>query len=515
MKVKGVLLILALFAICVNLYAEERPKVIVGITISQFYPEWIKGYEYELGSGGFNRIVKNSKYLRGDYGYAYSQTGTDQATIYTGTYPSEHGIVSHTWFNRLNKRFVKNIDSDTTPVNIQSLSASAYLRMSNPYSKAYSIAMRAEDAIMAGGAYATNIFWFDDNVGRMTSSTFCMERPTWLSGLNRRINADSLISAGWMPLLRELQFKRKAISRVSAKAGADFYYDLQQLKNEYSNYSVLNAVPFSNDIVTECAIELMKRERIGMDKETDLLMLNFSSLDYMNRDYAVNSMEFKDLVMRMDRCIERILNTLDEQCGPGEYTLFVTFAEGRELLPVDLAQYRYQGNYFSIYRAVALLKSYLKLLYGDGDWIASYNSSQIYLNRELIQRNKLNLADFQRVVADFIIDFEGISTVITATELNLATSEGGDIGLIKNSYSSKRSGDVFFTLEQYWIPTLQDREDSYCRYSKRRYAPVFFYGKGSDKIEKNACQMIDVLPTICHLAGIILPYNINGVSLME
>jgi hypothetical protein len=27
--------------------------------------------------------------------------------------------------------------------------------------------------------------------------------------------------------------------------------------------------------------------------------------------------------------------------------------------------------------------------------------------------------------------------------------------------------------------------------------------------------MIDVLPTICHLAGIILPYNINGVSLME
>jgi hypothetical protein len=133
------------------------------------------------------------------------------------------------------KRFVKNIDSDTTPVNIQSLSASAYLRMSNPYSKAYSIAMRAEDAIMAGGAYATNIFWFDDNVGRMTSSTFCMERPTWLSGLNRRINADSLISAGWMPLLRELQYKRKAISRVSAKAGADFYYDLQQLKNEYSN----------------------------------------------------------------------------------------------------------------------------------------------------------------------------------------------------------------------------------------------------------------------------------------
>lgn len=496
-------------------YATERPKLIVGITISQFYPEWIKNYEYELGSGGFNRLLKHSKELRADYNYFYTQSGTDQATIYTGTYPAEHGIVSHTWYDRMSKDLVENIDSDTTPVHLKMLTASAYMRMNNQFSKAYSIAMRPEEALMSAGTYANNIFWFDNVNGKIRAAQFFGETPSWLNSLNRRINADSLLIAGWMPLTNELQYKRNSMSRMAAKARADFYYDLGELKSGYQKYQVLNAVPYANDIVTECALELMKRERLGLDKETDLLMLSFSTLDYMNRDYAINSKEFKDLVMRLDRNIERLLTELDERCGPGSYSIFLTVTEGRELLPVDLAQYNMSGNYFSIYRSVALLKSYLKLLYGQGEWITAYNSGQIYLNRELIQKNKLNLADFQSSVAEFMADFEGVSKVITASELQLLSADEGDASLIANSFYSKRSGDVFFTLEHTWVPILQDVEDSYCRYSKRRYVPIYFYGYGADKIEKNACRMIDVLPTICRMAGVTLPYNINGSSLLD
>ncbi len=500
---------------CNAIYANERPKIVVGITLSQFYPEWIKSYEYELGSGGLNRLLKYSKELRGDYEYMYSQTGTDQATIYTGSYPSEHGIIAHRWYDRMRKEMCQNIDSDTAATNMRMLSASAYLRMGNSFSKAYSVAMHPEEAVMAGGTYANNILWFDVNSGKMRASLFCGEQPSWLGSLNRKINADSLLLSGWMPLTNELQYKRNAMSRVAAKARADFYYDLQQLKSSKQGYQVLTAVPYANDIVTESALELIRRERLGMDKETDLLMLSYSSLDYMNRDYAINSKEFKDLVMRLDKNIERLLAELDERCGPGNYTLFLTVVEGREMLPVDLVQHKMRGNYFSIYRAVALLKSYLKLMYGQGDWISGYDSGQLYLNRELIQKSKLNLADFQRCVADFIADFEGVAKVVTASELLVVASDSGAISMVANSFYPKRSGDVLFTLEHSWIPVLQDVEDSYLRYSKRRFVPIYFYGFGADKIGKNACRMIDVLPTICKLAGVSLPYNINGSSLID
>ena len=500
---------------CAGIIAAERPKLIVGITVSQFYPEWIKTYEYELGNGGFKRLLSDAKILRADYGYAYSQTGTDHATIYTGTFPSEHGIVSHAWYDRMRKVRVPNIESDSTPVNMKVLSASAYMKMVNSFSRVYSVAMRPEHALMSGGTYANNIFWFDSKMGRMTYSKFCDENPTWLNAFNTRLNVDSIMNEGWMPLAAERRNMNNILGRLAARVKADFFYDLKQLKSDEQGYQVLNVVPYANDIVTETAVEVLKKERLGLDNETDLLMLSFSSLDYMNRDYAINSKEFKDLVLRLDRNIEQLLNELDQRCGAGEYSVFMTFVEGREMLPVDLAQYRLSGNYFSIYRSVALLKSYLKLLYGPGEWILSYDSGQIYLNRELIQKSKLNLYDFQKNVADFLSDFEGVARVITASELNVLSADNGVASLMANSFYPKRSGDVLFFLENSWIPVLQDREDVYCRYSKRRYVPLYFYGFGSDKIEENTCMMTDILPTICTMVGIDSPYSISGSSLIE
>ena len=508
-------LILFMLLFCSNVIAGERQKLIVGITVSQFYPEWIKSYEYEMGNGGFKLLLDSAKTLRADYGYAFSQTGTDNATIYTGKYPSEHGIVSHAWYDRMRKVRVSNIESDSTPVNLKVLSASAYMKMANSFSRVYSVAMRPEEALMSGGTYANNIFWFDTKVGKMTCSKFCDEKPLWLNSFNTKLNVDSLLNEGWMPLATERRFKDNFVGRVAARVKADFYYDLKQLKNNEQGYQVLNVVPYANDIVTETAVEVLKRERLGLDNEPDMLMLSFSTLDYMNRDYAINSKEFKDLVLRLDRNIERLLNELDQRCGQGEYSVFLTFVEGREMLPVDLAQYRMSGNYFSIYRSVALLKSYLKLLYGSGEWILSYDSGQIYLNRELIQKSKLNLYDFQKNVADFLSDFEGVARVITASELNVLSADSGVASLMVNSFYPKRSGDVLFFLENSWIPILQDREDVYCRYSKRRFVPLYIFGFGSDKIEENTCKMTDILPTICDMVGINQPYGVSGSSLIE
>ena len=141
--------------------------------------------------------------------------------------------------------------------------------------------------------------------------------------------------------------------------------------------------------------------------------------------------------------------------------------------------------------------------------------AEIYLNRELIQKSKLNLYDFQKNVADFLSDFEGVARVITASELNVLSADNGVASLMANSFYPKRSGDVLFFLENSWIPVLQDREDVYCRYSKRRYVPLYFYGFGSDKIEENTCMMTDILPTICTMVGIDSPYSISGSSLIE
>lgn len=63
--------------------AENKTKLVVGITVSNFYPEWLDVYQRELTSGGLRRIMQGSVKLKADYDYLFSQSGTDQATIYT------------------------------------------------------------------------------------------------------------------------------------------------------------------------------------------------------------------------------------------------------------------------------------------------------------------------------------------------------------------------------------------------------------------------------------------------
>lgn len=204
--------------------------------------------------------------------------------------------------------------------------------------------------------------------------------------------------------------------------------------------------------MTDLALELLKTEQLGHDNDADLLALNFSCLDYMNRDYGVYSREFQDVVMRLDRDVEKLLNELDSRVGKGNYTVFLTFSEARELLPEELAKMRLTSGYFSIFKAVALLKSFLNLVYGEGEWILDYDAEQIYLDRQLIEQKKISLKEMQDKIADFMIEFEGVGHVLTAYSLTHNASSAGKEVLFQNAFSQKRSGDILYSLVPTWIP---------------------------------------------------------------
>ena len=96
----------------VSMAAENKTKLIVGITVSNFYPEWVTIYKNDLAEGGLKRICGQGREMMADYRYLYSQTGVDQATIYTGLLPSEHGVIAHDWYDRLRGKRQNNVISD-------------------------------------------------------------------------------------------------------------------------------------------------------------------------------------------------------------------------------------------------------------------------------------------------------------------------------------------------------------------------------------------------------------------
>ncbi|MDE5639434.1 MAG: alkaline phosphatase family protein, partial [Odoribacter sp.] len=146
---KYLYLLVGLLAVMI-VRAENKTRLVVGITLNQFYPEWLSIYKGDFGEGGFNRIMSEGKSLMADYNYLFSQTGMDQATIYTGLLPASHGIVAHDWLDRLSGQRVNNTESDAyveigegdslkgySPERLQALSLGCMMKMNNLFSKVY------------------------------------------------------------------------------------------------------------------------------------------------------------------------------------------------------------------------------------------------------------------------------------------------------------------------------------------------------------------------------------------
>lgn len=509
--------------------AENKTKLVVGITLNQFYPEWLSIYKDELGEEGFNRIRREGQSTMADYNYLFSQTGMDQATIYTGLLPASHGIVAHDWLDRLSGRRVNNTESEEyaeigegdslkgySPERIQALSLGCMMKMNNLFSKVYSVGMNPEEVVLSGGSCADMALWFNEKSGKWVSSRYYADSlPGWVKDFNNTLESDFFVKRGWMPLAEEQGNSLVLKLKNKVGLGNSFYYDIAQFKRKFNTYRVLKATPYANSMVTNLAVALIAEAGLGKDNDADLLTLNYSSLDYMNRDYGVYAKEFQDMVVRLDRDIARLLEVLDAKVGKGNYTVVLTFSEARELLPEELERMRVQSGYFSIFKAVALLKSYLNLVYGDGNWVTDYDAGQVYLNRELIEKNKLSFKEVQDRVTDFMVEFEGVEKVLPAYSLTRNAFPEGTEQLMQNAFSQKRSGDVMYALLPAWVPELKDREDIYFRYSKRNKVPVYLFGAGVTGRVRKECHMTDILPTVCGLVGIPVPYTSIGKAIME
>jgi hypothetical protein len=501
----------------------DRTRLMVGVVVSHFHPEWLQQYSAELPAGGFKRLME-SRASTLDYTYYYSQTGVDHASIYTGMLPASHGIISHAWYDRLRKRRQENVASSDcvevgkdglgvvksfSPDLLEGIALGDALKIRDAGSKVFSMAMNGEEAVLCGGHAADMALWYSEESGEwITSSHYAGQLPTWLSRFNYTIDSDFFVHQGWISLPRQATGDAlKTMNRQATPTG--FYYNIVQTKKRYNTYRMLKATPHANTLVRALANELITSEELGCDDSPDLLAINFSCLDYMHRDFTVDSEEFRDVVLRLDEELRLLFDHLDSNVGAGNYTLFFTFSEAREILPGELEQLKIQGGYFSVVRAIALTRSYLGLLYGDGDWITDYDQGQLYLNHLLINERGIDPREIQDRVAAMLADFEGVDRTMTAYALARAAAPQGAAQRMQHSFHPKRGGDVLFSLLPGWIGESKGPEDAHCRHSKRSIVPLYIYGANTENISPGRYTVSHLLSLLCNILDIPPPYTVD------
>ncbi|HHC79468.1 MAG TPA: alkaline phosphatase family protein, partial [Flavobacteriia bacterium] len=78
----------------------EKPALVVGIVIDQMRYDYITRFYSKYSEGGFKRLINEGfSCENANYNYIPTYTAVGHTSIYTGTTPMYHGIISNNWYD--------------------------------------------------------------------------------------------------------------------------------------------------------------------------------------------------------------------------------------------------------------------------------------------------------------------------------------------------------------------------------------------------------------------------------
>ena len=87
--------------------SPAKPKLIIGIVVDQMRFDYLYKYWDLYCEYGFRKLVNEGYQCKNlQYNYVPTYTGPGHTSIYTGTTPERHGIVSNDWFEIKSKESV-------------------------------------------------------------------------------------------------------------------------------------------------------------------------------------------------------------------------------------------------------------------------------------------------------------------------------------------------------------------------------------------------------------------------
>ena len=518
----------------------QRPKLVVGIVVDQMRYDFLYRYWDQYSEGGFKRLVQQGYNCRNThFNYTPTYTGPGHASIYTGTTPAVHGIIGNDWFMcETSTSTYCTQDAGVTSVGNQSVAGQMSpklmltttitdeLRLATNFkAKTIAVCLKDRGSILPGGHTANAAYWYDGSDGNWITSTFYRkELPQWAVEFNSRKLAEKYLSQTWNTLLPLEQYTQSTADNVAWETGFDkqsppvFPYDLAKLRG--SNYNLLRSTPFGNTITKDMAIAAIEGEKLGQNTVPDFLAVSFSSTDYIGHQYGPNSVEIQDTYLRLDKELAELLAYLDKTLGKDNVLVFLTADHGAAHVPEFLKSVKIPAGTLPVQQHGDSVRAFMKRTYGAGNWVLAYDNQQIYLDRNLVLKKKLNLTEVQERIAQYARNLKGVARTLTATQLSTTHQPMGWMRLIQNGHYPKRSGDVYIMLEPGWFEAYSEQmlghgttHGSPAVYDT--HIPLIFYGWKVQPGQTSAPVTItDIAPTVADLLHINEPSGCLGVPVV-
>ena len=527
------------FTTCCTKERKMQPRLIVGIVVDQMRYDYLYRYYDQYGQNGFKRLLNEGmNFTYAQYNYIPTYTGPGHASIYTGTTPYYHGIISNDWYDVGQKKTVycaRDTNYRTvgatgnagrmSPENLLSSTMTDQLRLSdNGHSKVFAISLKDRAAVLPGGHMANAAYWYDGKSGNFITSTYyCKELPAWVKRFNEQKLPDRLMGSGWnleQGRNYESSFPDNGPGEEDIfREGKTTFPHLFTRLSDTLKRELIRSTPFGNELLAGFFTELLKNEKPGQSDYCDFLSISFSSTDYVGHAYGPNSVEVMDTYLKLDRQIERILDTLDRLAGKGNYLLFLTADHGVKPNSSYLEANRIHAGRERTKGMKEQLNDYCTSHFGTSRIIEAIQDNQIYLNHTVLDSMKQSVGDVDNKLISFMrraFPFTGI--ILTREELIAKPPVRSMNAFILNGFNIRRSGDLLFEMNQNYLVSGSGEKGTTheSSYDYDTHIPMIFFGWHVKPGESNQEVYVeDIAPTITNLVHIQEPDATIGIPIIH
>ena len=517
----------------------NKPKLVIGIVIDQMRYDYLTRFSDRFSEDGFKRLLNDGFSIENaHYNLIPTYTAVGHATIYSGTTPNNHGIISNNWYDKFLNKTIYCVDDD----NYETVGNNGEAGRKSPHrlftstlgdqlklhqvskGKSIGIAIKDRSAILPAGHTANGAYWFDGgNEGKFITSSFYMNQlPNWVNTFNLSDKANSYLLKPWTTLfdintyVNSIADDNKFEGLFRGETTPTFPHNIPQLRNQNGNYSILKGIPEGNTLTVDFAKAAILGEKLGQSNHTDFLAISFSSTDYIGHQYGPASVEIEDAYLKLDRDLANFFKFLDNKVGKDNYTLFLTADHAAVHVPSYLQSLKIPAHYFKINQLRDSISSITKKYFKSVEFVNNISNYQIFLNKEKIEA----LGFSKNQVADKIVseleNLDGIYKAVTAKTLQTNHFSEGLMNSLQNGYNQKLSGDVMLIPYPATLSRFRTGTSHGSGYSYDTHIPIIFYGKGIKKgVSKKRYEIIDIAPTMANFLGIEAPNSATGKIVSE
>ena len=157
-----------------------------------------------------------ASWVDANYDHMPTYTAPGHATLMTGAYPAETGIVANEWPDRETGKKVTSVSDEkakllaggakepaSSPRRLMASTLGDELRLAtNDRARVVGISLKDRSAILPSGRHANGAYWFSSQSGKMVSSSYYFEQlPKWVDDFNAGQPAKEYFGRLWERLL--------------------------------------------------------------------------------------------------------------------------------------------------------------------------------------------------------------------------------------------------------------------------------------------------------------------------